>query len=95
MIDKSVNPLLLHVRTLVAPAAAPADAELLQRHLTRGDQEAFATLVARHGPMVLSVCRSVLRRQQDAEDAFQAAFPVLARRGGAIRCGDSLAGWLR
>jgi RNA polymerase sigma factor (sigma-70 family) len=94
MIGTPANPLLRHVRTLLGPAAAPPDAELLRRYLAGRDQEAFAALVARHGPMVLSVCRSVLRHRQDAEDAFQAAFVVLARRGGAIRRGDSLAGWL-
>src|SRR4051794_2431895 len=94
MIGKPVNPLLRHVRTLVATAEAPPDAELLRRYLARGDQEAFAALVARHGPMVLSGCRAVLRHRQDAEDAFQAAFLVLARRGAAIRRGESLPGWL-
>jgi RNA polymerase sigma factor (sigma-70 family) len=89
-----VNPLLRHVRTLGGRAAAPPDPELLERYLARRDQEAFAALVARHGPMVLSVCRAVLRHRQDAEDAFQAAFLVLARRAAAIRRGDSLAGWL-
>jgi RNA polymerase sigma factor (sigma-70 family) len=94
MIGTPVNPILRHVRTLAGPAAAPPDAELLRRYLAQRDEAAFAALVARHGPMVLSVCRSVLRHRQDAEDAFQAAFVVLARRGAAIRRGDSVASWL-
>ena len=51
-------------------------------------------LVARHGPMVLAVCRGVLRDPHDAEDAFQATFLILARKAGSLRVGDSLGGWL-
>jgi RNA polymerase sigma factor (sigma-70 family) len=57
-------------------------------------QEAFRTLVERHGPMVLGICRHVLHAHHDAEDAFQATFLVLARKGGSIRNGRVLAGWL-
>jgi RNA polymerase sigma factor (sigma-70 family) len=57
-------------------------------------QEAFGTLVERHGPMVLGICRHVLQAHHDAEDAFQATFLVLARKGGSIRNGRVLAGWL-
>ena len=51
-------------------------------------------LVQRHGPMVQSVCRTLLGDAHDAEDAFQATFLVLARRGGAIREREALASWL-
>jgi RNA polymerase sigma factor (sigma-70 family) len=94
MLATPVNPILRHVRTLLNPCATAADGELLRRYLNRRDEDAFAHLVARHGPMVLSVCRAVLRHRQDAEDVFQAAFLVLARRGSAIVKQDSLASWL-
>jgi RNA polymerase sigma factor (sigma-70 family) len=73
-----------------------SDGQLLERFATRGDGEAFAAIVARHGAMVLSVCRSALgpRDDADAEDAFQAAFLVLLRRAGSFPLHGSLAGWL-
>ncbi len=55
---------------------------------------AFATLVERHGPMVLRVCRSVLRDPDEAHDAFQATFLVLVRRAGSLWVRDSLGPWL-
>jgi RNA polymerase sigma factor (sigma-70 family) len=87
---------LQHIRRLAGtrPAAQPPDAQLLERFTTQRDQAAFAALVRRHGPMVQSVCRSVLRHQQDAEDAFQATFLVLARKADSIRQPEVVAGWL-
>ncbi len=76
------------------PVADQTDRELLGAFCLRGDQEAFAALLARHGPMVLRVCRRVLRGEQDAEDAFQATFLVLAGKAGSIRKTESLASWL-
>jgi RNA polymerase sigma factor (sigma-70 family) len=72
----------------------PTDAQLLHQFLTGHDGPAFAALVQRHGPMVLGVCRQVLHHHQDAEDAFQATFLVLARQAGSIRRRTSLASWL-
>jgi RNA polymerase sigma factor (sigma-70 family) len=71
-----------------------ADAKLLARFVRQGDAAAFEVLVHRHGPMVWSVCRRLLTRTEDAEDAFQAAFVVLLRRAGSIREGSRLGNWL-
>src|SRR5579884_3050034 len=88
------NPLLGQLHRLVAGRAAPPDRDLLQRYLERRDESAFAALVERHGPLVLGVCRSVLRNGHDAEDAFQATFLVLARKAASIRRRDSLGSFL-
>src|SRR5262249_50564641 len=64
------------------------------RFVARHDEAAFAALMYRHGPMVLGVCRRVLRHAQDAEDACQATFLVLVRRAAAIRRRASVGPWL-
>ena len=74
-----------------------SDGQLLERflaHRDEGSEAAFEELMNRHGPMVLRVCRGVLRDHHDAEDAFQAAFLVLAHQAGSIRRRHSLASWL-
>jgi RNA polymerase sigma factor (sigma-70 family) len=81
-------------RTAAAPGDGLSDAELLLRFVRRRDEAAFELLVWRHGPMVLSVCRRVLRDPHAAEDAFQATFLALARKAGSIAHGGAVAPWL-
>lgn len=88
-------PVLRHIRKLATQGSGqPSDGELLQQFVAERDADAFAALVRRHGAMVLAVSRGVLAHQQDAEDVFQAAFFVLARKAGVIRKHESLASWL-
>ncbi len=87
----------LNALTHVGVAGNLSDAQLLDRYLARGGEAAeaaFEVLVARHGPMVLNVCSNVLRDSNDAQDAFQATFLVLASKARSIRQSDALAGWL-
>jgi RNA polymerase sigma factor (sigma-70 family) len=82
---------------LAGTFAGLTDGELLERFAKRnGDsaQTAFAVLVERHGGIVLSTCRAVLRDDQEAHDAFQATFLVLVRKAGSLWVRDSLGPWL-
>jgi RNA polymerase sigma factor (sigma-70 family) len=86
--------LLRFIRRITAPGDAAADRQLLERFVFGRDESAFTALVERHGPMVLGVCRRVLNNAHDAEDAFQAAFLVLARKAGSLSRPDALGSWL-
>jgi RNA polymerase sigma factor (sigma-70 family) len=76
------------------PNPAPTDAGLIEDFVSRRDEDAFSALMERHGPMVLHVCRQLLRDAHDAEDAFQATFLVLVRKAGSIRERELLGNWL-
>jgi RNA polymerase sigma factor (sigma-70 family) len=75
-------------------ASGADEGELLRRFAFGRDPVALEVLVARHGPMVLGVCRRVLGDRHSSEDAFQATFLVLARKAGSIRDPDRLGPWL-
>src|SRR5437764_14840820 len=85
---------ILDAVTGEAARADRTDGQLLDLFVRTRDADAFAAVVRRHGPMVLGVCRRVLRNPADADDAFQAAFLVLARKAAAIGTRHQLAPWL-
>ena len=72
------------------------DHELLAQYFQRGPEAdaAFGTLVTRHTDMVYATCLRILRDPHQAEDAAQAAFLVLVRRGKSIGRGEGIGGWL-
>jgi RNA polymerase sigma factor (sigma-70 family) len=95
MTTPELAPLVQHIHAAVAPQARErSDEELLKAFAASRDESAFTAIVRRHGGLVLAVCRRALRHEQDAEDAFQATFLVLARDAARIRNGRSLASWL-
>jgi RNA polymerase sigma factor (sigma-70 family) len=69
--------------------------QLLECFVATNDPDAFRVLIERHGPMVLAVCRNVLRGQHDVEDAFQDTFLDLARGAHTIKHSEHLRRWLR
>jgi RNA polymerase sigma factor (sigma-70 family) len=78
---------------LLRLADPAADRDLLGQ-VPSGDGAVLTELVRRHGPLVMGACRRVLGHEQDAEDAFQAAFLVLAARAGSVRKAGSVGAWL-
>jgi RNA polymerase sigma factor (sigma-70 family) len=99
MSSDSRSSLLRQFRTLfeAGTVAGLTDGQLLERFLAghdEGGEVAFAALVARHGPMVLGVCRRALPDPNDAADAYQATFLILVRKARSVRVDDSLGRWL-
>ena len=89
--------LAAHLRAITRaahPTGGLPDAELVRRYADTRDEAAFEVLVWRHGPMVWGTCCRILRHQQDAEDAFQAAFLALARSARSVGGRGSIAAWL-
>src|SRR5205085_8211389 len=96
MASTTAGALLNRLRHILVPhtGAATTDAWLLARFRADRAEDAFEALVRRHGPMVLGVCRRILGNEQDAEDAFQATFLVLARKAASVAARDSVGSWL-
>jgi RNA polymerase sigma factor (sigma-70 family) len=88
--------LLRHIRRFAGPPGAvrTTDSELLEQFLDQRDETAFEVLVWRHGSMIFGLCRRLLRNEQDAEDAFQATFLTLVRKGKSIGKREALGSWL-
>ena len=94
MLSSTLGNLVRRSMLRVRPTLPLSDGRLLERFVAQQDEAAFETLVRRHGPMVLRVCQRVLRHTQDAEDAFQATFIVLARKAGDVVKQESVGSWL-
>ena len=96
MAEAELHKVIQHLRSVLVKqdAARMTDGDLLQRYLQQRDEAAFEALVRRHGPMVLAVCRRVLRNVHDAEDAFQATFLVLVRKASSLRSPSRVDNWL-
>src|SRR5262249_44841245 len=90
------NSVLRQLRRVALLRGGPGltDGELLERYLASRDEAAFESLLQRHGPMVLGVCRRVLRNEADAHDAFQATFLVFVRKAPSIGQRQLVANWL-
>jgi RNA polymerase sigma factor (sigma-70 family) len=93
-VSQPISAVLRHLREAAGPSADLPDEALLERFARLGDEAAFATLLRRHGPMVLGICRRVLRNSADSEDAFQATFLVLVRKAKCLGKGDRIGPWL-
>src|SRR5262249_26501484 len=79
------------------PDRTRTDEQLIEQFVSGSPDEsesAFEALLRSHGPLVMGVCRQVLGQFEDAEDAFQETFLVLARKAGTIRNPRALASWL-
>src|SRR5260370_12585672 len=85
MATPQAEPILRHIRTLLTADDQITDADLLGRFIRDRDEVAFTALYRRYARLVWSVCRRILRSQQDMEDAFQATFFLLVATPTTIR----------
>ena len=84
------------LETLVDPGTISglSEPQVLARFAERGDPVAFEAIVVRYGPMVLSVCRQMLRDTNDVDDAFQATFLILIQKASGLKQPEKLGPWL-
>jgi RNA polymerase sigma factor (sigma-70 family) len=96
MASGQADTILRHLRSVLEGETTRGltDAQLLRRFAAGREESALAALMQRHGRLVWGVCRHLLPREQDAEDAFQATFLVLARRAGSIRKHEAVGSFL-
>src|SRR3954466_2197004 len=94
MTVQSIEGLQRYLCRLCDATVTLEDTALLHRFVADHDREAFALLIARHGPMVLGTARRLVGNTHDAEDVFQAVFLSLARLANRIRRGRALPAWL-
>ncbi|TMQ33303.1 MAG: sigma-70 family RNA polymerase sigma factor, partial [Planctomycetota bacterium] len=96
MAARQLYAIIRQMRTMVRPdeSSGLPDAELLARFVALRDEAAFELLLWRHGPMVLGLCRRLLRSAEDVEDVFQATFLALARKCGSIAKREAVGSWL-
>ena len=96
MASAQLGTVLRHLRGMAHTQAdeGTSDRELLRRYVAGREEAAFVALLRRHGPMVLSVCRRAGGNLQDAEDAFQATFLVLARKAASVVPPEAVGHWL-
>jgi RNA polymerase sigma factor (sigma-70 family) len=95
MAADQVCTVLRHLKSAAfVPGCKITDGQLLEQYLTDHSEVAFEAILRRHGPMVLGVCRRILENRYDAEDAFQATFLVLVRKGDSIAPRGAVGNWL-
>lgn len=82
------------LRTAAGPTDCRPDHRLLSDYFAYRDEAAFAEIVRRHQRTVWGVCRRFCSNPADAEDAFQATFLILVRRGRTLADRVTVGGWL-
>ncbi|MFJ3176742.1 RNA polymerase sigma factor [Streptomyces roseus] len=76
------------------PGAGAHDDALLASRAAEGDEEAFETLVRRHGPGMLRLAAEFLGNRSEAEDAVQEAFVNAWRKLPEFRGDAGFGTWM-
>src|SRR5436853_4920705 len=94
MASRQTNTLLAALSIGLRTGDGRTDGELLREFIQQKTEAAFAAIVGRHAAMVLGVCRRILGDADDADDAFQATFLVLATKSTSLSVRATLGDWL-